>query len=80
MKLDTMNKEEPFKVRAYGYGELAMEYFHNSTKKSASTQLGRWIKQNNKLNRELISSGFKKGQKILTPMQVLIIINYLGYP
>jgi len=30
---------EPFKVRAFGFGELAQLYFPNITKKSASWQL-----------------------------------------
>ena len=39
-----MIKEDIFKVRAYGYGELAQLYFPNISKKSASAQLRRWIK------------------------------------
>jgi hypothetical protein len=35
--------EETFKVRAYGFGELAQLYFPNITKKSAAEQLRNWI-------------------------------------
>ncbi len=82
--LDTLrhfkNMDGQFKIRSYGYGELALLYFPNSTKKSASVQLRRWIKQNNKLENELIDYGFKQGQRILTPKQIKILINHLGEP
>jgi citrate lyase alpha subunit len=80
MKLDTMNKEETFKVRAYGYGELALLYFPNSSKKSASTQLGRWIKLHASLHEQLVNSGLQRGMKILTPKHVEILVAYLGRP
>jgi hypothetical protein len=72
--------EETFKIRAYGYSELAQLYFPHITKKSASVQLRRWILLNKKLSEELLQSEFKPGQKILTPRQVNTIINYLGIP
>lgn len=70
--------EQPFKIRSYGYGELALLYFPNSTKSSASTQLGRWLKQNENLNKQMIESGYKLRKKILTPRQVQLIIESLG--
>lgn len=69
-----------FKIKSYGYGELAMLYFPNSTKKSASVQLRRWITYNTNLVRNLEVTGFKKGQRVLTPMQVSMIILSLGEP
>ncbi len=41
--------EKEFVIRSYSHCELAMLYFPNSTKKSASAQLGRWIQGNEKL-------------------------------
>ena len=41
--------DEQFKIRSYGYGELAMLYFPNSAKKCASVQFRRWIIFNKKL-------------------------------
>ncbi|MFN7326480.1 MAG: DUF4248 domain-containing protein [Chitinophagales bacterium] len=35
--------EKEFIIRSYGYCELALLYFPNSNKKSASTQLGRCV-------------------------------------
>ena len=72
--------EETFKIRAYGYSELAQLYFPHITKKSASVQLNRWIKRNEKLDESLIKVGFQSGQKIFTPLQVKTIIDYLGEP
>lgn len=74
------NMDEQFKIKSYGYGELAMLYFPNSTKKSASNQLRRWIKMNEKLKNKLMISGYKPGNKILTPKQVGIVISEIGLP
>lgn len=80
MKLDTMNKEETFKVRAYGYGELAQLYFPNVTKKSATWQLRRWIVADSSLCCSLSSTGYKKGARLLKPTQVQLIIDKFGEP
>ena len=72
--------EEQFKIKSYGYGELALLYFPNSTKKSASVQLRRWLKQSESLKKQLIDTGFKSGQKLLTPKQVNILVTFLGAP
>lgn len=44
--------EKEFIIRSYGYCELTLLYFPNSNKWSASTQLGRWVRQNEKLRHE----------------------------
>jgi hypothetical protein len=72
--------EETFKIRAYGYSELAQLYFPNVTKKSASVQLRRWILLNKKLESELLQTGFKPGQRLLTPKQVQLILEAIGTP
>ena len=72
--------DEQFKIKSYGYGELALLYFPNSTKKSVSNQLRRWIKINEKLKNQLLISGYKPGNKILTPKQVGIVISEIGLP
>lgn len=72
--------EEKFKIRSYGYCELALLYFPNSSKVSATTQLGRWIRQNEKLKMQLFEIGFKPKKKILTPNQVLLIVDFFGEP
>jgi hypothetical protein len=72
--------EKEFVIRSYSYCELAMLYFPNSTKKSASAQLGRWIRQNQRLLDNLVELGFRKGKRILTPKQIDVLINFLGAP
>ncbi len=78
-KKNTMN-EETFKVRAYGFGELAQLYFPNITKKSASAQLRKWIVGNEKITLELNKAGYKPGAKLMTPAQVKVLIWELGEP
>ncbi|MBU6158733.1 MAG: DUF4248 domain-containing protein [Bacteroidetes bacterium] len=72
--------EKEFNLRSYGYCELAMLYFPNSNKSSASTQLSRWVRQNENLKKQLGELGFKPRKKILTPSQVKLIVDYLGEP
>jgi len=72
--------DEQFMIISYGYGELALLYFPNGTKKSASTQLGRWVRQNNGLENRLAKFGYKPRKKILTPKQVELIIDFFGEP
>ncbi len=72
--------EKEFVIRSYGYCELAMLYFPNSTKKSASAQLGRWIRGNEKLRSQWLEMGFKPRKKLLTPNQVKLIVEVFGDP
>ena len=74
------NMDGHFKIRSYGYGELALLYFPNCNKNSASTQLSRWVKQNDNLKKQLMELGFKPRRKILTPGQVKLIVDFLGVP
>jgi hypothetical protein len=72
--------EKEFVIRSYGYCELAILYFPNSTKKSASAQLGRWIRQNERLRNQWLEMGFKPRKKLLTPNQVKLIVEVFGEP
>jgi hypothetical protein len=72
--------EKEFVIRAYGYCELALLYFPNSNKRSASTQLGRWVRQNEKLKMQLYELSYRPRKKILTPSQVKLIVELLGVP
>ena len=71
---------EKFKIKTYGYCELAQLYFPLIAKQSATVQFRRWIKVNGKLQQELTTCGFNKFQKLLTPKQVAIIIRFIGKP
>jgi hypothetical protein len=72
--------EEKFKIKSYGYGELAQLYFPKASKRSASVQFRRWIVFNKKLENELLKNGFQPGLRLLTPKQVKLIVDYLGEP
>ena len=72
--------DDNFKIKSYGYGELAQMYFPAITKQSATVQFRRWIRINNNLLDELSLAGFKRYQKMLTPKQVEIIVRYIGEP
>ena len=72
--------EKEFVIRSYSYCELAMLYFPNSTKKSASAQLGRWIKRSDKIKNQLSATGHSPRKKIFTPSQVKLIIENFGEP
>jgi hypothetical protein len=72
--------EETFKVRAYGFGELAQLYFPNITKKSASAQLRRWIAMSKTILPKLQFIGYKPGNRLLTPAHVKIILEEFGEP
>lgn len=72
--------EEKFRIRSYGYGELAQLYFPNITKKSATWQLRIWIVSSVSLCEKLNSVGYIKGKRLLTPMQVKLIVGEFGEP
>jgi hypothetical protein len=72
--------KEDFKLRAYGFGELAQQYSPNINPKSANTKLHKWIKLNKKLSQELKTIGFSHKLRSLTPKMVELIIVALGEP
>ena len=72
--------EEKFRIRSYGYGELAQLYFPNITKKSATWQLRIWIVSSVLLCEKLEAVGYVKGKRLLTPIQVKLIVGEFGEP
>jgi hypothetical protein len=72
--------EEKFRIKSYGYGELAQFYFPNISKKSASAQLRRWIKLSDKVLPMLKNLGYKPGLRLLTPAHVKVIVDEFGEP
>ena len=72
--------QSTFKLRSYGYSELAQLYFPHIAKKSASVQLRRWLILNKKLNASLEETGFVAGQKLITPKQIGLVLEFLGEP
>jgi hypothetical protein len=71
---------EKFKIRAYGFGELAQLYLPDATPMSASNRLRIWITRNSALMEKLQSIGYAKGLKLLTPEMVREIVGVIGEP
>ena len=67
-------------MKAMYITELAQMYFPNSTQRSATTQLKRWINLNTELQARLAELHYSKGQRSLTPLQHEAIVYYLGSP
>lgn len=69
-----------FKIRSYGWTELALCYHPSLQPESASRLLHRWVKHNPELTNALVATGLLIKQRKLTPKQVETIVSYLGEP
>ncbi len=72
--------EKKKKKKTFGWQELAILYAPGLTPHSASRRLTRWVIINKELYDRLIRSGWIKGTRILSPLQVAIIVDFLGEP
>ena len=73
-----MSKE--FKIRAMGKTELAMYYNSHLSASGALQTLRRWINYNPSLVQELEEVGYNKYSHTYRPIDVHIIVKYLGTP
>lgn len=71
---------EIFKVKSYGWQELAILYAPGITPRAATQRLTLWVKNIPDLIESLKEKGWVKGQRLLTPVQVKLIVDYLGEP
>lgn len=70
-----------FKIRSYGYSELAQLYRPNVKPQNAWNTLKNWIDNNSELTEALKKTGYGKcSKRTFTPYQVLLIVKYLGSP
>lgn len=67
-------------MKAMYMSELAQQYFPNSTQRSATSQLHRWIVLNPELTAKLEELHFVPRQRALTPLQYEAIVGCLGEP
>lgn len=74
------NMVTEYRQKTYGWKELAILYAPGLTPHSASKRLTRWVVINEALFRDLIRSGWIKGSRVVSPLQVGIIMKYLGEP
>ncbi len=70
----------PFQIHTYAFKELALLYMPDIAPRSASLQLGKWLRLNKDLHDALTANGWQQGARLLTPKQVGIIVQYLGEP
>lgn len=67
-------------MNAIFMSDLAQQYFPNSTQRSATSQLHRWIVLNPELTAKLEELHFMPRQRALTPLQHEAIVRHLGDP
>lgn len=60
--------------------DLAVLYAENLTPRAAVNRLRCWIERNPALLEELLANGYRKTSRLLTAMQVRIIVKHLGEP
>ena len=77
---DFIDQGEPFHLRIYRKQELAMMYFPDVSKESATRNLRRWVARCTELSKELEKSGFDKNRKFYLRHEVELIIKFLGLP
>ena len=76
----SINNQITRTMQALSLKELSLMYFPTSSVKSAGTQLKRWLRYNTALWDDLAVSGYRNGQRLLTPRQVALVFHYLGEP
>ena len=72
--------DDQFKIKSYGFGELAQMYFPSISKKSAAAQLRRWIRTSKTVLPMLENLGYKIGNRLLTPAHVRVLVDEFGEP
>ncbi len=73
-------ENDEFRIRAYGFYELAQIYNPDITADAAAKRLRNWIRVNKSLSEDLSTYGYSKGNRLLTPLQVRTIVRYIGEP
>lgn len=79
-KEEEMEDEKPFVIRVYRKDELAMLYNPGKCVTPALLCFYRWIRMNRKLVEELEAVGYNKYRHSFTPLEVRLIVKYLGEP
>lgn len=74
------NYEQPFRIRAYAFTELAQLYFIDDTPTMATKALGRWVHSTPGLRDALHAAGWRPYMKMLPPKVVACFVEYLGAP
>ncbi len=72
--------DDKFKIKSYGFGELAQMYFPSISKKSAAAQFRRWIRMSKTVLPTLENLGYRIGNRLLTPAHVKVLVDEFGEP
>ena len=86
MKTEKEKREEeeedlrPFRIHAYSKEELAMLYNPTYCISNAIYTLAAWIRHNKALKGELEKVGYYKYRRTFTPLEVKVLVKYLGEP
>lgn len=80
MKEEEDPDEKKFVIRVYRKEELAMLYNPGKCVTPALLCFYRWMRMNHKLMNELEAVGYNKFRHSFTPLEVRIIVKYLGEP
>lgn len=73
--------ERAFRIRPYSKSELARKYFPETIRtKTAVANLRNLMMRNDMMMRELTAAGYRSHNRMLTPLQVGIMVYYLGEP
>ncbi|MCD8031148.1 MAG: DUF4248 domain-containing protein [Bacteroides sp.] len=69
-----------FTVKSYGFQEFASFYCPYIKPTSAAKRLKRWIRLHPSLQDELIRAGWRRGNRLFTPLQVETLVRHFGVP
>ena len=70
---------QTFQIRSYSLTELAQLYRPHLSARSAARTLRNWIRRNPELMESLAATSFNPDTiRTLTPLQVGLIVSYLG--
>lgn len=74
------DRENDFEIVPMSKQELAQMYAPNLTPHSAVNRMMNWVGHHPRLLAELTANGYRKNLRMLTAMQVGLIVKYLGAP
>lgn len=80
MKQEKENQEKKFRICSYRKSELAAFYFPGMSTTSALKNLRDHIKKHPTLPEALSKTGLTPHTKLLTPLQVRMIVTAIGLP
>ncbi|MCD7977423.1 MAG: DUF4248 domain-containing protein [Tannerellaceae bacterium] len=76
-----MQKEkEEFIIQSYSWKEIACMYHPGVKPDTATKRLRKWLDIHPTLIQELEKVGWKKGMKVLSPLQIEVLVYHLGGP